>query len=192
MEEAFHLNMPPIAVTVYLIGNNMPKRIPQNVKTRCLELFLSGMTAKAIAETATTEFEVEVKPSTIYAWANQYNWGETRAVARATSVEKIAESETQRYARLQEEHLNTYETLRRKANAELGTMNFERASDAAKALDLGIKGERNVMAGMINLQFVQEIMSVLVEEITDADTLTRIAVRLKALINLEAETSVKQ
>ena len=187
MEEAFHLNMPPIAVTVYLIGNNMPKRIPQNVKTRCLELFLSGMTAKAIAETATTEFEVEVKPSTIYAWANQYNWNNTRSVARTEAVEQIKETETQRYARLQEEHLATYEELRNKAALELKAHMFDKPFDAARAIDMGIKGERSVMEVMINLQFIQDVMSVLLDEVTDKEVLGRIAVKLKALVQTEKE-----
>ena len=38
------------------------------------------------------------------------------------------------------------------------------------------------MEGMINLQFVQDILGVLVEEINDKDTLNRIAVKLKTLI----------
>jgi hypothetical protein len=160
----------------------MPKRIPQEVKTKAMELFLEGRPAKDIAESVTYTFNVIVKPSTIYSWASQYKWGETRAVSRTDAVAKIAESETQRYARLQEEHLSSYEGLRRKASAELNVQTFDRAFDAAKALDLGIKGERVVMEGMINLQFIQDVMSVLIDEIQDSDTLNRVALKLKALV----------
>ena len=163
----------------------MPKRIAQEVKTKAMELFLEGKPAKDIAEKVSDTFNTVVKPSTIYAWANQYKWGETRAVSRTDAVAKVAESETQRYARLQEEHLSTYENLRRKASAELNTQMFDRASDAAKALDLGIKGERIVMEGMINLQFIQDVMSVLIDEISDPDTLNKIAVKLKALVQVK-------
>ena len=163
----------------------MPKRIPQEVKTKAMELFLEGKPAKDIAEKVSDTFNTVVKPSTIYAWANQYKWGETRAVSRTDAVAKVAESETQRYARLQEEHLSTYENLRRKASAELNTQMFDRASDEAKALDLGIKGERIVMEGMINLQFIQDVMSVLIDEISDPDTLNKIAVKLKALVQVK-------
>ena len=38
---------------------------------------------------------------------------------------------------------------------------------------------------MINLQFVQNVLSVLVEEINDEDTLKRVAGRLKGLIQTE-------
>ena len=68
----------------------MPKRIPDNVKTKAMELFLEGRPARDIAETVSDEFEVIVKTSTIYAWANQYKWGETRAASRYSAVAKVA------------------------------------------------------------------------------------------------------
>jgi len=83
---------------------------------------------------------------------------------------------------MQKEHLDTYEELRKKASFELKTHIFDKPFDAARALDLGIKGERSVMEGMINLQFIQDVMSVLVEEITDADTLGRVALKLRTLV----------
>ena len=78
--------------------------------------------------------------------------------------------------------MTTYESLRRKASAELNVQTFDRAFDAAKALDLGIKGERVVMEGMINLQFIQDVMGVLIDEIQDPDILNRVALKLKALV----------
>ena len=41
------------------------------------------------------------------------------------------------------------------------------------------------MEGMINLQFVQNVLNVLVEEIPDEDLLRKVAFRLKALIQIE-------
>jgi len=87
--------------------------------------------------------------------------------------------------RLQQEQLNDYGKLRHKASTELNGHMFDRPFDAAKALDIGIKGERIVMEGMINLQFVQDIMNVLVEEIKDSDVLHRIAFKLKTLIQTQ-------
>ena len=101
------------------------------------------------------------------------------------AINKIKESEGQRFARTQQEHLDTYESMRHKAGHELEHLNFDRASDAAKALDMSMKGEREVIKGMINLQFVQNVLSVLVEEINDEATLKRVAGRLKALIQTE-------
>ena len=83
---------------------------------------------------------------------------------------------------MQTEHLDEYETLRQKAVNELSTLTFDRASDAAKALDLGIRGERIVMEGLINLQFVQDVLNVLIEEIQDQDIIKKVAIRLKTIV----------
>ena len=65
---------------------------------------------------------------------------------------------------------------------------FDKAFDAAKALDMGIKGERQIMEGMINLQFVQNVLSVLVEEISDEALLRTLAQRLRSLIQTQEPT----
>ena len=50
---------------------------------------------------------------------------------------------------------------------------------------MSIQGERRVMEGMINLQFVQSVLNILVEEVSDADIIQRIAGRLKSLVSQE-------
>ena len=167
----------------------MPKTLPPQIKLDAMKLYLEGQTAAHIAETLISKHNVKMNPSTIYGWAKSGKWGENKALARADAVEKIQETETQRYARLQTEHLSTYEKLRKKAGSELDGHMFDRAFDAAKALDLGIKGERVVMEGMINLQFIQDVMNVLVEEVADADALKRIAFRLKTLVQFHDNTN---
>jgi len=52
----------------------------------------------------------------------------------------------------------------------------------AKALDMGIQGERKVMDGLINLNFVQDIIGVLVDEIEDKDLLAKISLRLQGVL----------
>ena len=44
-----------------------------------------------------------------------------------------------------------------------------------------------MMEGMINLQFIQDVMSVLLDEIQDKDVLGRIAIKLKTLVQVEKE-----
>lgn len=161
----------------------MPKVFPQKVKDFAQGLYLEGQSAADISAAIKKKYKQHVGVSTIYQWVQANDWKNTRVVARADALTAIKETETQRYARIQEEHLDTYGRLRAKAQAELGTLTFDKAFDAAKAIDLGIKGERNVIGGLINLQFIQDIMAVLVEEISDTDMLGRIAFRLKALMN---------
>jgi len=155
--------------------DRMPKVIPDEIRLKAMELFLGGQTVPAISAALANEFNVEVKVPTIYAWSKQYKWKEDKIEARVAAVDTIKETET----------LNDYGRLRKKASSELDGHMFDRPFDAAKALDLGIKGERVVMEGMINLQFVQDIMGVLVDEINDSDVLQRVAFKLKALIQTQ-------
>ena len=64
---------------------------------------------------------------------------------------------------------------------------LDKAYDAAKALDIAIKGERTIMSGLVSLQFIQDVMNVLVDEISDSDVLGRVAIKLKALIEPDKE-----
>ena len=160
----------------------MPKVIPEEVKMKAMELFMEGKTVPVISKMLFESFATDVKVPTIYAWVKQYKWKDTKQVARADAVAVIKETETQRFARLQQEHLTDYEKLRKKASAELDGNLFDRPFEAARALDLGIKGERSVMEGMINLQFIQDVLNILVEEVNDEDAITRIASKLKLLV----------
>lgn len=161
----------------------MPKVIPQEVKLRAMELYLAGnLSAREIAETVTTEYNIEVKTPTIYVWAKKDDWDTQKALARSQATLAVAESESQRFARLQTEHLDKYEDITNRAYRELNGLNFDKAIDAVRTIDLGIHGQREVMEGMINLQFVQDVLNVLVEEISDEDTINKIAIRLKTLV----------
>tara|TARA_Y100001973_G_C5179942_1_gene324235 strand:- start:672 stop:1175 length:504 start_codon:yes stop_codon:yes gene_type:complete len=164
----------------------MPKYIPDAIKLEAMKLFLQGnLTAKEIAEQLSVD-GVVVKPPTIYAWAKKEKWAEQKSVAIAEKKQEIAETEAQRFARLQEEQLDSYTQISNKASREITSLHFDRALDAARAVDIGIKGQREVLSGMVSYQFVQDVLHVLTSEINDSETIQRIAVKLKTLVqNLE-------
>ena len=164
----------------------MPKQFPPEIKEKALGLYIKGdKSAREIAEVLWDDFATEVKPSTIYLWAREGEWGIQQSEVRVGAIEKIKETEGQRFARAQREHLDTYESMRHKAGHELEHLNFDKAFDAAKVLDMSIQGERKVMDGMINLQFVQSVLNILVEEVADQATIQRIAAKLKSLVSQE-------
>ena len=136
---------------------------------------------EVVAEEEVSTEEHKVAPPTIYMWAKRDKWGEQKAVAIADTQRNLAESEGQRFARLQAEQLDAYTQIANKAGNEIQGLTFDRPLDAARAADIGIKGQREVLQGMINMEFVQDIMTVLIEEVTDQDTLQRIGVKLKAI-----------
>ena len=163
----------------------MPKVYDQEIKLRAMKLWIEGISGPKIVEQINTEFTSDVKIPTLYSWAKQYDWNEQKNLARTEAMETIKESEGQRCARVPAEHLTEYEGVRHKATAALGVLQFDRAFDAAKALDMSIQGERKVMEGMINLQFVQSVLNILVEEVEDQQTIQRIAGKLKSLVSQE-------
>ena len=83
---------------------------------------------------------------------------------------------------MQDEHQALYKSIRDKAGSELQLLDFERAFDAVKALDIGIQGERQVAEGLINIQFIQDVVNILVDEIEDVELIKRIATKLKVLM----------
>jgi len=165
----------------------MPKVIPTSIKLEGMKLFLEGnKTAKEIAEEISTP-EIEVKPVTIYAWAKKDRWGEQKDVARTNEQQKLVETEGQRFARLQQEQLTNYTEVAEKAQRELKGLTFDRAEAAVRAIDIGIRGQRDVLNGLINLQFVQDVLRVLVSKIDDQTLLDEIAIELKTLIQNQEE-----
>ena len=163
----------------------MPKVYDQEIKMKAMQLWVQGKSGPKIVEQINNEFTADVKIPTLYTWAKQYNWNEQKNIARTEAMVQIQESEGQRFVRVQAEHLTEYEVLRHKANDALGVLQFDKAFDAAKVLDMSIQGERKVMEGMINLQFVQSVLNILVEEVADQATIQKIAGRLKSLVSQE-------
>ena len=164
----------------------MPKLIPQEVQMKAMDLYLEGnLSAANIARKVSTDFNVSVKPPTIYAWAKRFNWNDKRDEARTDAMDVVQESEKNRFTRIQEEQLLNYESMRHKATHELDGLVFDRAIDAVRAADLSIQGERKIMEGMMHLTFVQEVLTIILEEVSDQGTIDRIATRFRLLVSDE-------
>ena len=83
------------------------------------------------------------------------------------------------------EHLDTYEQMRHKSKHELDGLLFDRAIDAARIADMSIQGERKVMEGLLEMQFIQDVINVLIEEVSDPAVLDKVAIRLRTLVTQE-------
>ena len=161
----------------------MPKKFPKAVKERAFKLYLTDdYSAREIAEQISAEHRVVVNEQTIYAWVRQDDWKTKKAETQVQAVEKMKDNESTKLAKMQDEHQALYKSIRDKAGSELQILDFERAFDAVKALDIGIQGERQVAEGLINIQFIQDVVNILVDEIEDPDLIKRIATKLKVLM----------
>ena len=161
----------------------MPKKISSEVRLEAMGLYVSGgHTAKDITEKLSEKFDVAVTISTIYSWSRKFNWDEKRLEVHSKASTAIMETESQRFARLHSEHLDLYEKIRHKAEDDLEGLAFRDAGTAARTIDMGIQGERETMKGLINIQFVQDILNVLVAEIEDPVVIGRISGRFQGLL----------
>jgi len=161
----------------------MPKVLPKKMKTKAQKLYLEGKTIKEVYEELLKTYPKEnIAMSTVYGWPAKNGWDKDIKDIELKATEEIKETQSQRVARTNIEHLDEYTTIRGKALADLGILEFKTAEGATKALDIGIQGERKVMDGLINLNFVQDILGVLVDEIEDKDLLSKISLRLKGVL----------
>ena len=159
----------------------MPKKLPKAAKERALKLYLSdSYSAKEIADQVSAEQKVVISEQTIYAWIRQDDWKEKKAQTQAKAMEKMQEREAMNIAKLTEEHFELYGSIKNKAMNELQGLEFERAFDAVKAAEVGLSGQRETAKGLVNLNFVQDLIQILVDEIDDPDLTNRIAMKLKA------------
>ena len=72
----------------------MPKNIPVAVRLKGMELYVANsMSAREIAEHLTVNYNVSVKPPTIYAWAKKYDWDNKRTEVATQADDKIVANE---------------------------------------------------------------------------------------------------
>jgi hypothetical protein len=161
----------------------MPKVLPQKMKKTAYQLYMQGTPITEVYKELVKKYPKEkfVK-STIYSWPRVFKWNENKDEVQIKAKEQLIESEGQKMARLQKEHLDEYEEIRRKAKLEMQGLEFNSGEGAAKTLDLGIQGQQKIMSGLVHLSFVQDILGVLVEEIGDKELLGKISLRLKGIV----------
>jgi transposase len=164
----------------------MPKTIPIEVRDKALELYIrDDMSAKAIADAVSAEFMTSVRTPTVYSWVTKYGWDDAKKAAKSQALEKITEAEASRLERVTKEHLTLYEKIRNKANQDLDAAVFDTALDAVRAAKIGAEGEIEILQDMMKMEFVQQVIQIIMEEVTDADALVAVGERLRELVVTE-------
>ena len=150
-----------IALVLYLEGNNsFPK----------------------MAEILSDEFGRDVSVNSLYAWKRKYDWEDIKAKQQIVVVQKLAEMDEDEIVADQKRQLDSYKYLSDKGRSALETLQFGDAMEATRAMDIGIQGERKVRGGLINLEFVQECMSIILNHIDDETILKNLAGDFRKLL----------
>tara|TARA_R100000008_G_scaffold80999_1_gene63843 strand:- start:4 stop:513 length:510 start_codon:yes stop_codon:yes gene_type:complete len=158
----------------------MNRKYSQEVKDFAAKTYIhDDVIIPKIKENILEKFEVEIPEDTLYQWSKEQGWKELRTKAIAKARDKMVELEAD-HRRLESEiHLDQYKKITSKAAEALGVLQFDRASDAAKAVDMGIKGERTILEGLISRRFIQGIVTIIMEEVNDKELRQRLGNRLQ-------------
>jgi len=167
----------------------MNRKYTQNVKDFAAKTYIhDDVIIPKIKENILVKFDVEVPEDTLYQWSKEQGWKELKNKAIARARDKMVELEANHRRLDSEAHLDQYKKITSKASDALDVLQFDRASDAAKAVDMAIKGERLILEGLIARKFIQGIVSIITEEVADREIKQRLGLRLQDFL-LEFEDS---
>ena len=148
----------------------------EDERKRALTLYLEGNNSfPKMAEILSDEFGRDVSVNSLYAWKRKYDWEDIKAKQQIVVVQKLAEMDEDEIVADQKRQLDSYKYLSDKGRSALETLQFGDAMEATRAMDIGIQGERKVRGGLINLEFVQECMSIILNHIDDETILKNLA-----------------
>ena len=126
--------------------------------------------------------------STLYKWKDKEGWDYLRNSIIAESNVSLVKKGADAFAENYLEQLQDYIRIRRKSAISLDLdhedqpIDYDRKIDAVKAIDMSIQGERKIRAGVIGKTLLDGILLILTDEITDEQTLFRIATKFQKLI----------
>ena len=164
----------------------MNRKYTQNVKDFAAKTYIhDDVIIPKIKEHILDKFDVDIPEDTLYQWSKEQGWKELKSKAIARSRDKMVELEASHRRLDSEVHLDQYKKITKKASDALDVLQFDRASDAAKAVDMAIKGERLILEGLIARKFIQGIVSIIMEEVVDKDVRQRLGVRQEFLLEFE-------
>jgi len=155
----------------------------EDERKRALALYLEGNNSfPKMAEILSDEFGRDVSVNSLYAWKRKYDWEDIKAKQQIVVVQKLAEMDEDEIVADQKRQLDSYKYLSDKGRSALETLQFGDAMEATRAMDIGIQGERKVRGGLINLEFVQECMSIILNHIDDETILKNLAGDFRKLL----------
>lgn len=162
---------------------------PSEVIERAHQLYLTGAKDSTIAHDIARELNFSCTASMVRNWASWRGWRAERLALKTKALDRLHERAISATEEQTTGHIDRYQKIQETAEQALENVpedgvvvrNAKDLEHAARALDLGIQGERRIQAGIFATQFVLDILAVLTEEVKDENTMRRIGVRLRQL-----------
>lgn len=164
----------------------------EEMKEMARSMYISGKEIKEILREIRLKTQRPIKTETIMGWAQRGNWTELRDEARQRALAKVIDEISSEKAGLTTAQINAYRKMWARGLSEIEAQTIFGGLDAAKMVDLGIKGERQIQMGVISVNFVNKLMQILLEEIADETILRKVGLRLKSLAGEMLESGLQK
>ena len=160
---------------------NFNKNYTEEQKLFAKDLYLRGVTLAEISEQIKETYGRRCDISLIKYWRDHENWEATAMVIVDQSNKKLAKLIT---TDLFDRHTKQLKAYQKMTDAGMKAIENEdvvvtRMSDAIDLIDRGIRGERQVAAGLVSLDLIQKLANIIVEEIFDEEAKKRVVGRFK-------------
>jgi len=164
--------------------NPVQTSFPVEIKDEALRIFLEkDAKIQDIVDELNKKHEgLGLTYTTVRSWISNNNWTDIRAEIAVQTNKSIIDSEVARRKASTKRQLEDYDLLLDTAKAAYPTLDWKSAGEAAKVVDVAIKGQRTVQAGILHVEFVQDIFDAIVEVVKDEDIRSQIGSRLKLVI----------
>lgn len=139
---------------------------PPEIKNRALELFIELKHIPDVYKQLKQEYKGKNIPKaiTVRKWIENSKLSEVKKSLDTDVLVHARTKEIEDTIQRQEIHKEKYRKLIDKASETLfgkESKNFHTASDAAKAMDMGIKGESGILSQQVNKHFAMDLLEAL-------------------------------
>lgn len=166
----------------------MSKKYTLEMRTRAFELFVQGLSVKKITGIISEEFGINITYPSVQSWARLGKWVEERNKIKNTSLVQITAEHTGEVSRIVRGHMNSYGKLIQKGEEYIDHHpDFKKTIDAVRSVDIGIQGQRKVMSGLVSMQLIMDLITIVREEVHDDEVLQRISAKAAKLASEYAE-----
>ena len=144
-------------------------------KAEAKALFLAGYQVKKISDVLGIP-----NPETISGWATRENWH----IARDLILESTTKNRLAEVMAAQDANIKDIKSIRDKAIEAInsGQVTPTKFSEAANAYLSAIDMERKIKMESLQISFIYDISVILKEEITDSEILSRVAEKLRKML----------
>ena len=129
----------------------MYTKYTDELKAKAREMYISGMSYNEICR------KMDLNVPHLSGIGRKENWAADRAEVALRVKNEILDNVVERDV----DHIRMYQEIEEKGREALADAEVKDAGQAASIIDIGVKGERIVTGGLLELKFVMDVLKVL-------------------------------